>query len=123
MVFHAPCVCKRCAHRVRHLSEVRGMGRRRRARADYRLCELRVFGSDRVSEGRTGVRHRLQNLYHCRAGDPVRHLYELGAGGSVLGRNAFGDCVRKPAQSLFGLILTMLFRMLYSYCQLSKGIG
>ena len=94
MVFHAPCVCKRCAHRVRHLSEVRGMGRRRRARADYRLCELRVFGSDRVSEGRTGVRHRLQNLYHCRAGDPVWDIFQLGAGDDLLDLETDGNMLK-----------------------------
>ena len=44
------------------------------------LVPITGFANSRVSDRRSGIWHRCQNLYHCRAGNSVRHPDILGAG-------------------------------------------
>lgn len=71
------------------------MGRRRRARADHRICQFGRLRGDRVPEGGAGIWNRVQDLYHCRAGDLVWDFYQLGAGSGLLDRKVFWGIIRK----------------------------
>lgn len=62
--------------------------------AHYRICQLRGGPCHRVQEGRPGLWSGLQDFYHRRAGDPVRHLCQLGTGAGVLFWEADGTFLK-----------------------------
>ena len=82
--FPPPCSFQCSPHRNRYLSPACEMGRCRSARSHHRIRQLCGSAGDRVQEGGTGIRDRMQDLHHRRTGDPVRDLYKLGTGVSVL---------------------------------------
>lgn len=60
------------------------MGRCRRPGSHHRFCQWRCFFRYRIQKGRAGLRHRCQNLHHCRFCHPVRCAYFLGSGTLLL---------------------------------------
>lgn len=81
-------------YRIRHLFEDREMGRRGSSGAHHGLRQLRGGSGHRVQGGGAGVRNRVQDFHHCGAGDSVRDIRQLGAGGGLLGWEDDGVVLR-----------------------------
>ena len=45
--------------------------------------------------GRSGIWYRMQDLYHCRAGNTIRNSDQLGSGGNLLGCKIVRICVKE----------------------------
>ena len=61
------------------------MGRRRCIGADHWIRQFRDGSGGGIPKGRSGIRHRLQDIYHCGAGDIVWDFFQLGVGVDPLG--------------------------------------
>ena len=61
------------------------MGRSRSAGSDHRIRQFRDGSGGGIPKGRSGIRHRLQDIYHCGAGDIVWDFFQLGVGVDPLG--------------------------------------
>ena len=85
LVLDASGTFVRCPDGLWNLSENRQMGRGRCAGADHGVCKFRGSSGDRVQDRGTGIRNRLQNIYHRRTGHPLRYPHKLGAGAYILG--------------------------------------
>ena len=85
LVFPDPGVCIGGTHGTAYLSQDRQMGRCRSLSTHHRLCQFRDSPGGGIPERRTGIRHRLQDIHHCRTCDPVRNLRQLGVGTDLLG--------------------------------------
>jgi hypothetical protein len=53
--------------------------------ADHRIRQFRDGSGGGIPKGRSGIRHRLQDIYHCGAGDIVWDFFQLGVGVDPLG--------------------------------------
>ena len=62
--------------------------------ADHRICQLCGVTGDRVPVRGTGFRHRRQDFYHRRTGDPVWCFHELGGRVPLLAAEMVGMVVR-----------------------------
>ena len=72
-------------HGVSYLPQDCKMGRRRCIGADHRIRQFRDGSGGGIPKGRSGIRHRLQDIYHCGAGDIVWDFFQLGVGVDPLG--------------------------------------
>ena len=85
LVFPASGIFVCSTHGVSYLPQDCKMGRRRCIGANHRIRQFRDGSGGGIPKGRSGIRHRLQDIYHCGAGDPVWNLCQLGVGADPLG--------------------------------------
>ena len=85
LVFPASGIFVCSTHGVSYLPQDCKMGRRRCIGTDHRIRQFRDSSGGGISKGRSGIRHRLQDIYHCGAGDIVWDFFQLGVGVDPLG--------------------------------------
>ena len=85
LVFPASGIFVCSTHGVSYLPQDCKMGRRRCIGADHRIRQFRDGSGGGIPKGRSGIRHRLQDIYHCGAGDIVWDFFQLGVGVDPLG--------------------------------------
>lgn len=85
LVLSASGIFIRSTHSVSYLPQDCKMGRRRCIGTDHRICQFRDGTCGGIPKGRSGIRHRLQDIYYCRAGDIVWDFFQLGVGVDMLG--------------------------------------
>lgn len=85
LVFPASGIFVCSTHGVSYLPQDCKMGRRWCIGADHRIRQFRDGSGGGIPKGRSGIRHRLQDIYHCGAGDIVWDFFQLGVGVDPLG--------------------------------------
>lgn len=80
-----PGIHKRDPYRVEHLPIHRKLGWRRGTGSHYGLRQFGGGPGHRISDPRAGIQHWRQDFHDRRVCDPVRDIYQLGAGADLLG--------------------------------------